>query len=319
LSITIDSNKEKVEFLLNIQRLLNEGSFVATYKYALLMALADLSIERGDGEKASVISTRQIAEKFVEYYWRQTNPFVSRKREEAEILKQNTGQQAAILNLITRARMEANGSLARAKQETKAWCKLVEKVEAIIKVMPLWKLQTIGHEEVPFLYKNAKSGSAIELLPNVAYHLRLFHELILSLVQGAWIRHVRRIQDNQKLLGETVDLGEFLFGSERENLVDYRPILKEIQSGSCFYCLKSIRGPGDVDHFIPWVRYPIDLGHNFVLAHTECNRHKRDYLAAENHLERWLHRNVDWADQLSSFYEEKRLLNNLDASIRITR
>jgi hypothetical protein len=31
----------------NIQRLLDEGSFVATYKFALLLALAELSIERG--------------------------------------------------------------------------------------------------------------------------------------------------------------------------------------------------------------------------------------------------------------------------------
>jgi hypothetical protein len=180
LSVTIDSNKEKVEFLLNLQRLLGEGSFVATYKYALLMALADLSIECSDSESSQEISTRQIAEKFVEYYWRQTNPFVSRKEEGEGILKQNTGRQAAILNLISRARIEANGSLARAKQKTKAWCKLVEKVETIIKVMPLWKLQTIGREEVPFLYENTKFGNAIKLLPNVAYHFRIFHELILN-------------------------------------------------------------------------------------------------------------------------------------------
>jgi 5-methylcytosine-specific restriction endonuclease McrA len=319
LSVSVDSDKEKVEFLLNIQRLLNEGSFVATYKYALLMALADLSIECSDTGRSPEISTRQIAEKFVEYYWRQTNPLISREREERGILKQNTGRQAAILNLIAQARIEANDSLARAKQQTKSWWKLVGRVEAIIKVMPLWKLQTIGRGEVPFLYKNTKSGNAIELLPNVVHHFRIFHELIFNLVQGAWVRHIRRIQDNQKLLGEVVDLGEFLFGSERENLAEYRPILKEIQSGSCFYCLKPIRGPGDVDHFIPWIRYPIDLGHNFVLAHTECNRQKRDYLAAENHLEHWLHRNVDRSGQLSRFYEEKGILNNLGTSTRITR
>jgi 5-methylcytosine-specific restriction endonuclease McrA len=319
LIISNDSDKQKVEFLLSIQRLLNEGSFVATYKYALLIALADLSIECSDTGESQEIGTRQIAEKFIEYYWRQTIPFISTEKGEKGILKQNTGRQAAILNLIVKARVEANGSLARAKQKTKTWWRLVEKVEAIIKTMPLWKLQTIGRGEVPFLYKNTKSGNAIELLPNVAHHFRIFHELILNLIQGAWVRHVRRIQDNQKLFGEIVDLREFLFGSERENLGEYRPILKEIQSGLCFYCRKLIHGPGDIDHFIPWTRYPIDLGHNFVLAHTECNRHKRDYLAAEDHLGHWLRRNAEWPDQLRNFFEEKGILNNLTTSAQITK
>jgi hypothetical protein len=35
-----------VEFLRKIQRLLSEGEFVATYKFALLQALVDLSVER---------------------------------------------------------------------------------------------------------------------------------------------------------------------------------------------------------------------------------------------------------------------------------
>lgn len=37
----------QIEFLTNFQRLLSEGLFVATCKYALLMALADLCIEHG--------------------------------------------------------------------------------------------------------------------------------------------------------------------------------------------------------------------------------------------------------------------------------
>ena len=42
------SSDEQIKFLVNLQRLLDEGLFVASYKFALLLALADLSIERGD-------------------------------------------------------------------------------------------------------------------------------------------------------------------------------------------------------------------------------------------------------------------------------
>jgi hypothetical protein len=34
---------EQIAFLGNIERLLSEGQFVATYKYALLIAIADLA------------------------------------------------------------------------------------------------------------------------------------------------------------------------------------------------------------------------------------------------------------------------------------
>ena len=37
---------EELQFLRKLQRLLAEGDFVATYKFALLNALADLSLER---------------------------------------------------------------------------------------------------------------------------------------------------------------------------------------------------------------------------------------------------------------------------------
>ncbi len=67
------TSEQEVEFLVNLQRLLTEGQFVATYKYALLMALADIAVEEGtDAGAPLAISTRAIAEKFILYYWRQS-------------------------------------------------------------------------------------------------------------------------------------------------------------------------------------------------------------------------------------------------------
>ena len=69
------------------------------------------------------------------------------------------------------------------------------------------------------------------------------------------------------VLGETADLNEFLFGSERGNLAAIRPVLIDVQRGVCFYCGSVLKPTNtEVDHFIAWARYPVDLGHNFVLA-----------------------------------------------------
>jgi len=37
-----------------------------------------------------------------------------------------------------------------------------------------------------------------------------------------------------------------------------------------------------------WARYPVDLVHNFVLAHASCNSKKPDRLACADHLNAWV-------------------------------
>lgn len=69
------SAEAQLEFLTSLQRLLAEGQFTATYKYALLLALADIAVESGDESGSPLaIPTKSLAEKFIQYYWRQVVP-----------------------------------------------------------------------------------------------------------------------------------------------------------------------------------------------------------------------------------------------------
>src|SRR5204862_3768205 len=94
-------------------------------------------------------------------------------------------------------------------RNARTWTRLVQKVAAVVRVMPLWKLQTIGPQRLDFLYENTETGRTIEMRPGVAYCLRKFHPMISDLVRGAWVRYVR--QQNLNIVGETTDLSEFLF------------------------------------------------------------------------------------------------------------
>ena len=49
--------------------------------------------------------------------------------------------------------------------------------------MPLWKLQTIGREQVDFLYANTRTGRTIGLRPGVAFCFPKFHALQADLVR----------------------------------------------------------------------------------------------------------------------------------------
>ncbi|HSW29087.1 MAG TPA: HNH endonuclease [Longimicrobiales bacterium] len=310
------SPERQVAFLQDLQRILDEGSFVATYKFALIHALADLAVERGDDSDATLtLPTRDIAERFIHLYWRQVVPFPGAAIQ--ALLSQNTGRQAAIVNRVREARARYGDGIAALEHAAAEWRRLVGEVDRVVRVMPLWRLQLVGDEVREVLYRQEEGAREITLLPGVAACFRAFHPLVLDLVEGAWSHFIRRL--NARELGEQADLREFLFGSERASLAPLRPILSDVQGDRCFYCEARIRSASDVDHFIPWWRYPTDLGHNFVLAHAECNRRKSDHLAAERHLARWVERNRTHGPELASAFDLKRIRHDLAASERIAR
>ena len=126
---------EQIQFLVKLQRLLDEGQFVASYKFALLLALADLSVENGDDTGGALaLSVEMIAEKLIQYYWRQSVPYPI--SVQARILQQNTGKQAAILNMVRGARAEYGDSLP-AMLNRPSWKALVREVAAVVRTMRL--------------------------------------------------------------------------------------------------------------------------------------------------------------------------------------
>jgi 5-methylcytosine-specific restriction endonuclease McrA len=315
----IPTPEEQVKFLRNIQRLLSEGLFVASYKFALVHALADLSVLKGEDSGAPLnLPTKDIAAKFVELYWRQSRPFQVGGEKTNLILQQNTGKQAAIISQIAAYQQECGGSLFRLKQTASdRWSSLVDEVDQVIRKMPLWKLQTMGDERLEFLYENLDRGNRITLKPGVAYCFRAFYELVRDLIEGAWVRFVHKVNVNK--LGNVTDLGAFLFGQERTSLDAYRPILLDVQKGVCLYCQKPLSKQSQVDHFVPWSRYPADLGHNFVLAHDKCNNAKSDFLAAENHLVAWIERNKDHQVELKERLVAASLPCDVLATVQIAK
>ncbi|HKK07920.1 MAG TPA: hypothetical protein VKA44_03475 [Gemmatimonadota bacterium] len=134
----LPSAQSQLTFLRNLRRLLDEGTFTATYKYALLHAIADLCVTNGDGSgEALTLSTRELADPFVRLYWRQAAPFPTAGTDWP--LKQNTGRQAAVVNAVREARSGLDPRLGRVgRSGGQAWLrkdKLVPPGEAWEKVL----------------------------------------------------------------------------------------------------------------------------------------------------------------------------------------
>ena len=287
--MTLPSAEAQIAFLQNIQRLFDEGEFQATYKYALLLTLAELAVECGNdsGDELGLPMPR-VAEKFAEFYRRQVIPYQSGLAgTEPNVLSQNLGVQAAVVNHLADIHQKSGGLLSRARAHPD-WASVLSRIASLIRTMPLRYLQVIGGVQVPFLYDYPAPPGVILLKPGVAFNLRRYQALIQQFARGGWVDHVRGNSRNAPMLGQTDDLEAFMFGSQRASLASVAVVLLDAQSGCCFYCKERLRGNAEVDHFIPWARYPRDTAHNFVLAHRNCNSDKRELLAARPHLERWV-------------------------------
>jgi hypothetical protein len=107
--------KKQVQFLLKIGRLLQDGSFVATYKHALLLSIAGVCVEKGNDSGGKLqVRVDDLAEKFILYYWRQAIPYQPLGRQQAgTILRQNKGKQrrslllSRVQELSTEARLSS--------------------------------------------------------------------------------------------------------------------------------------------------------------------------------------------------------------------
>jgi len=293
------SADEQLAFLAKLQRIFAEGDFTATYKFALLIALADLAVERGaDNGDPLPLETSQLAERFIQLYWKHVTPYATGSAEAvAGILRQNTGAQAAVVTAITafRARVSASNPQVAARDMT--YPALVREVALTVSAQPLSFLQNFGGTTDEFIYERAGRGQ-ICLKPGVTYCLRRFQPLIQRLSRSRWVEHIKRNRANHSILGRADDLEEFLFETSRQSLMALGASLRKLDGGHCFYCGRALASI-DVDHFIPFSQYPRDLANNFVLAHPNCNRSKSDMLAAKRHLEHWVERLVRRADEIA--------------------
>ncbi len=319
-----DGRSDPYAVVERVIQLLDEGSFVSTYKHAVLLGLIDVCTRQGlRAIPTSMVTTRQLAEAVVELYWPQTRHWADRQgRDGSAILRQNAGVRGdeadsnSIVGLVYRFRVAAaaGGAVGVALpqvqlREPSAWKALILKVEKILVEMPLPKLQRIGGKQLAWLYRlgfddrdeGALSRSftryvrgqpgdfdnAIRLMPGVAEAFVRLAPILRGFIQSKWAAKVAQLNEL-----EEARLSRFLFGAAREDLALARAPLLSFQGSRCFYCGGRLGlERAHVDHFLPWSRLPENVLANLVVADDTCNRQKRDFLAHAPFLGQWRARN----------------------------
>jgi len=282
-----------------VLEVLNEGDRVATYKLALLLAIIDWVTTNPGGEQ---IPTRDLAEIVLAQYFRQVRLFPVAGGEMLN-LQQGSNSKLAIVSAANRlaATYPQLSRIDQIKtQDQSLYNSAVRDVGATLVGQPIPRLQTVGKTHIPFLYQwNWKTKQALgpikaagedhlSLVPGVREHLVGLGPLLRPIIEQFWVWDVATWS---KIDTQEVELRAHLFGSKRvsfpKKLVSG---LGERQAGKCFYCASSIAKDAEVDHFVPWSKFPNDAIENLVLACKKCNGKKSDYLCVPQFVERWLSR-----------------------------
>jgi len=216
-----------------------------------------------------------------------------------------------------------------------AFERLVRSVERTLILMPLPRLQVVGGENEALIYRigwgleierkrasvaeyqRSRGGdfdNRIQFLHGVGDHLVALNGLLRPLVYRAWSAMVAQLNGL-----EESRLQAFLFGVDRASLAPVRPGLVDLQEGRCFYCGSRVGGRCEVDHFIPWARYPNNAVENLVVADGRCNSAKRDFLAAEGHVRHWRERNARSPGHLSRLADGLTWETRPDETLGIAR
>lgn len=286
-------------FAQKLMTVLAEGRTTATYKYAVLLGLMDLCLEKtsAHGLAPTMVTTAELAEKVVDLYWSQTRLYEGR-----DVLKQNSSGQAEILSRLLEFRRRSAAVALNCRQarrlDPEGYAKLLGEVEFKLAEMPLPRLQRLGAEVDEFLYRVAfqAPGRAVTrrsdlrrddfdnrilFVGNAAERLVALAPLLRPLILREWTALVARFNSFPEAA-----LEDFLFGSTRTPTNSLKAGLREIQGNRCFYCDETLQAV-EVDHFVPWARFADDGLDNLVLTDRRCNGAKSAHLAATDHLDRW--------------------------------
>ncbi|MFH1807586.1 MAG: HNH endonuclease domain-containing protein, partial [Pseudomonadota bacterium] len=190
-----------------------------------------------------------------------------------------------------------------ALEDSPGMTRLLDHIEWTLILMPLPRVQVVGAQQRQVLYRigwgleierskrlvsdyqrgrPSSFDNRILLLEGVGRSLVQLGGLLRPLIHREWIHMVAQIN---KL--EESRLESFLFGADRVSTARLRAGLIDLQGGRCFYCADALKSSVEVDHFIPWARYPDNSVQNLVAAHTRCNGSKSDHLAASGHVAAW--------------------------------
>lgn len=224
------SATQQLDFLRRTSRILEEGRFTTTYKFAMLIALTNIAVRRGRDDGAPLsINLDELAREFIDLHWGLEQPFPGVDGAMLAFANQRA-RQAAVITQISRHAGTSRTNHARLRAYRASEAALVAEVRATITRDVLYRLQSVGPKgsafdpSSQFIYKHPADATAcaklkeITLKPGVSACLRSLRPVIVGMAQARW---ALRMRAHNPWLGPDCTLEKFMFGSDRIPLAKF--------------------------------------------------------------------------------------------------
>ena len=151
-------------FLDKVERILAMGRFTSTYKFALLIALANLAVEQGDDSgDALELDLDDVARHFLALYWSMARPYPAA----AAVLKQSrdSAKPSTMITLLRDAAHDSASSYIRLRVHGSTRDRLVRSTRSTLAKDVLYRLQNLGvgpdreRSDDRFLYDHPATAS----------------------------------------------------------------------------------------------------------------------------------------------------------------
>ena len=287
-----------------------KGAKSNTYKFALAKFLLDYSRSKkviADYQ----ITYREIATKFLEYYWFQECKYKFKQDF-------NKDKMPVIIRLIqkycgTEYIPETYEKYFKDKKDIQEKLILEIEKQCFRDVIP--RFQPSG--ENPFYVHSHQASTNgrkyappspdkryITLKYNALSFLKEEYEVLSKVLILEWAKFLEKTNFTPRLISKI----ELMKDPKRNSLNKYKKVLLEMES-QCFYCGTSLENTQvHIDHFIPWSYIYEDEIWNLVQACSSCNLVKSDSLAPKQCIQKIVARNEDhrllkWNRNIVEYYE----------------
>ncbi len=304
------------------KKIIRECNYTNTYKMAWAKALVEISLEEEYNTNIVKIDLKNIANKFIKYYWNQTIFF--------DLIQGSNLVETPLILQYVKKLINEYYSFIKIKKPDR-----FERIEESIKVNigkeyddcltntiktlkadVSWRFTYINGEKHDEIYKYNKGDDKIEILASNLNILKENYEDLFDLINYRWgliletFNSSPRINKKVKIIDEQE--------VKRNSLSKFKEYLDiENPQRICFICGKHIDNQElSIDHVIPWSYLYSDDLWNLVYVHKSCNSSKSNVIPSEEDIQKLKDRNKRLIQKLTEKNINGKILNELNLAIQ---
>ncbi len=303
------------------KKIIRECDYDNTYKMALAKSLVELSSENGHVTDPVILTTVEIAHKFLKYYWNQTIFFdlvqgsnLKKPPEVYQYTKKLIEVYYAFEGTRKPERFEKIEALLSEKL-TEQFEKTVDDIAKTICKDVAWRFTKIDGRYADEIYVFDKTKKEFIIPLDMIELLKENEEDLYDLINYRWgliletFNSSPRINKKVKIIDQK-DI-------KRSSLNKFKVFLDaENPKRRCFICGKEIDEKElSIDHVIPWSYVYSDDLWNLVYVHKSCNSAKSNLIPTAEEIGKLKERNEELFQVLKERELTGKWINELEVAI----